>query len=625
MQRLRRAAPWMLGILTASLLFALLFAYATFQYKAGSEDVAILRSFMGFEGGSPALFSLSLHTFFAGLLWALSTLIPSVAWYSVLQLTLLWLSQVVIVKSLAQLSRRRGHTVWPGAFAGAVFLGAYAVFATCRISYAGTGAFAGAAAVAQLASVDFARVRPGGVTGPVAGSGLLLASAYSLGLEALSPALCFWLILLTVKLLVAFGRRGRPWRASRRVFAGVLITALLLGGCIGVRALNMRNYQAENLQHWQRERAQLFDTTDFAQTTTPATLAKIHWSAEELTLFTNGYFIDDTMTTAALHALNAQQTADDAKRTGLETLTQALQAMDAGLWAVPALQLGFLTVLTTALLTILLAAYRRERRVPLVVSVVLALLGSGLLLIYEARTGILPVHATVRVLYPLAAFLNCALFGAMAAPKRPATQPPGVNVESSLPAPDTGSPIGTAAAVPAHAKPRRAGLHRPNPLLLAPLLLTLLLTLGVSSAACHSMVTSLTLTAAQATGAFDENKLATLDAYAAAKPYSLFIYDQTSLTDNRLFPTLPQAPAGNTVPWGGYTAWSPDWLGALAHYGVTALNPALFIRANVLLATADPQPKAELLAHIAAFTGDTVSWTVFDTVGPVHLYRIFAY
>ena len=109
MRRGRTITPWLWGLLIATMLFSALLLFASYQY-IGSDDAPILRSFMGYDGGVPATFNLYLHTAFAWLLYALAMLAPGVAWFSILQLFLLWFSQVVIVKSLAQLARRRG---WP--------------------------------------------------------------------------------------------------------------------------------------------------------------------------------------------------------------------------------------------------------------------------------------------------------------------------------------------------------------------------------------------------------------------------------------------------------------------------------------------------------------------------------
>ena len=107
MRSIRKAAPWLLGVVFASVFFVVLWQTASFYYT-GSDDSPILQAFMGYEGGVPATFHLYTHTVLAWLLWALARVFPGIAWFSVLQVALLWLSAVLLVKSPAQLSRRHG-------------------------------------------------------------------------------------------------------------------------------------------------------------------------------------------------------------------------------------------------------------------------------------------------------------------------------------------------------------------------------------------------------------------------------------------------------------------------------------------------------------------------------------
>ena len=73
-----RRSPWWAGVAAATLLFAALLLFFSFHY-IGNDDVPILRSFMGYEGGVPAHFHLYLHTLLAWALHGLALLFPGVA------------------------------------------------------------------------------------------------------------------------------------------------------------------------------------------------------------------------------------------------------------------------------------------------------------------------------------------------------------------------------------------------------------------------------------------------------------------------------------------------------------------------------------------------------------------
>ncbi len=639
MRRLRSAAPWLLGVLAASLMLSLLFAFASFQYT-GSDDAPILRSFMGYEGGEPATFHLYLHTALAWLLWGLAKLFPGVAWFSIVQLLLLWFSQVVIVKSCAQLSRRHGYTVWPGALAGLLFLLAYAVFITARISYTTTAALLGAAAVAQLCSVDFGRERRGGVFGPIVGSALLLLCAYCLRQISVLPPLCFWLLVLAAKLLATFGKQKRPWAKAKPVLAGALATALLFGAFAAVREADIRLSNTRPLLDWQAERIKLFDYSDFDETTRPETLAQIGWSDSEFTLFTYWYFLDDNMSTDALRTLNAQQAADDAALSVGDRLGATFALVQDCLRQNPAIRYGIWAALSMALAALFMAAFRRERNPWAWLAIVLAVLGGAALLLYLGYSGRLPMRAAASVLYPCAAFLWCAWLGAFAS-----RRPQGLNPNAHAPIDaeeralraqaaaelSTAAPHATAptAETPAQPAPEPPAKQTPRTVRTVS---ALLLVAALIACTWAGVLAGLTMarevrpaTAEEAELSTDVN-MADLDAYALENPDILFIYDLSQLGDHRLFPATPaEGLAGNALFWGGYPARTPGWYQAFAKYGITTFDATLFLRDNVLLASTDPEPWPSLMAHIAEAAGTDVDWEYYDSIGYVNFFRIYTY
>lgn len=619
MQRFRKATPWLLGILIASLLFAALLAFSNYQY-IGSDDTPILRSFMGYEGGEPATFHLYLHTAFAWLLWSLSKLFPGVAWFSILQLTLLWFSQVVIVKSLVQLSLRRGWHAWPGALAGVAFLAAFTVYVTCRISYTTTAAIVGAAAVAQLISVDFAVQRNRSVLGPILGSAALLLCAYCLRQISVLPPLCFWALALGVKLLASFGKHKRPWRLAKPVFTGMLVTALLFGLFAGVRAVDIRLNHAEAFLKWQNERIKLFDYTDYDSTTTPETLQKLGWSDSEFTLFSYWYFMDDNISTAALETLNAQQTADDAGITPADRIAAMGNTVASSLQDNPATGFGFGAALAMAAAA-LFATMLRRKQLWAYLGIVLAVVGGALLLCYLGWTGRLPMRAAMSVLFPMAAYLFAALFGftdaeVTAAPPR-AKHTITVSVADSVePETDAGSTAGAAVDI----------ANRPLPLAVLPMAVSLLVCLwfmlGILSATATSLQPTLDEQGEDALTSSNET-LTDLDTYAAENPDTLFITDLSLVSDHRLFPDTSAGIPGNVMFWGGYPARSPSWYRMLAKYGITELNASIFLRDNVLLASTDPEPWPSLMSYVAEYGGEPVDWDYADSLGYVNFFRIY--
>ena len=99
MKRFARRWPLWAAPLLALAFFLILSRVTYFRYE-NSDDFLIVRAFLGFEGVSPSLPHFHLHPL---LVWALSLLsaaVPGVAWFSVLQLALLWLSAATLCLSL---------------------------------------------------------------------------------------------------------------------------------------------------------------------------------------------------------------------------------------------------------------------------------------------------------------------------------------------------------------------------------------------------------------------------------------------------------------------------------------------------------------------------------------------
>jgi hypothetical protein len=523
-----------------------------------------------------------------------------------------------------------------------LFLLGYTVFITAHISYTTTAALLGAAAVAQLASVDFGRERRGGVFAPIMGSALLLLCAYCLRQISVLPPLCFWLLVLAAKLLTTFGKGRRPWAKARPVLAGALATALLFGTFAAVREADIRLSNARPLLDWQAERIKLFDYSDFDETTTPATLAQIGWSDSEFTLFTYWYFLDDNMSTEALRALNAQQAADDASVTAADRLGATFALVQDCLRQNPAIRYGVWAVLAMALAALGMAALRRERSPWAWLAIVLAVLGGAALLLYLGYSGRLPMRAAASVLYPCAAFLWCAWLGAFAS-----RRPQGLNPNAQAPidaeeralraqaaaelspaAPPAVAPTADVPAPPAPEPPAKPN-HRPRALRAVSALLVL-----AALAACTwaGVLAGLSMagdvrpaTAEEAELSSDVN-MADLDAYALENPDTLFIYDLSQLGDHRLFPATPaEGLAGNAMFWGGYPARTPSWYQAFAKYGITTFDATMFLSDNVLLASTDPEPWPSLMAHIAEAAGTDVDWEYSDSIGYVNFFRIYTY
>ena len=556
MTRFQKLLPWLIGVLIATLLMGTLALTVGLQYT-GNDDAPLLRSTMGYEGGAPATWHLHMHAAFTWLLYGMAKLFPGVVWFSLLQLFLLWLSQVVIVKSLCQLARQKGLPMAAGAAAGAVFLGAFALFFSSRITYTVTAAFCGAAAVLWLASVDFSSGRRQIMRG-VFGSAALLIACYFLRMSAVLPSACFWLLVFGIKFLS---------RRSKHALRALLIVLLVFAVSIGGLLLNIELQGARQDAAWHDSRIALFDYTGFLQPVPDETLHQIGWSRDELTLVENWFFLNDNITADAFQTLKDQQIAAAQPAPGV--FDKAWTAVS-GAFSDSKLRAASWALLLFACA----AALRGNRRTWLLLA--LALLGGAAMLFILGAMGRLNLRAAYTILLPAGAAVFAAFFGADG----------GRKPRWALAVLITALVAGTAFAAVAGVRQLNDTYIPPNPYFTD------------TTSDLH----------------------ADLDEIALMNEDMLIVYDLSLSHDHRLFPNTAEGIPKNLMLWGGWQSHTPSWRRQLAEFGITALDASLFLRDNVLFASTYDQPPAELMRYVAAASDTPVDWTYYEQWGYVNLF-----
>jgi len=374
----KKILPWLAGAVLATLLFAGLAGICTLRYE-NSDDMLFVKGFMGFEGGEPVDFNLYTHTFLAWGLNALSRAVPSVAWFSLFQLGLLWVSAAVTVKALVQLSDRK---IWLGLAAGALYLGAFALFASARLSYTSTAALAGAAAAAQLAACERAQTRRGRI-GETVLAGLLLLGAYSLRQMTALPIGAYLGLVLCWRFFEGKNRRA------------VVVTAVSIASVVlvfaGVREWEIEARGMRDTLKWQQARIELFDYTSFESNIEPALAANSGLTDEQVRLVQQWYFWDADITAEALTALREAYAGVETPGVGSK-LSGFLASNPRYIFALAAL--GVLLVLS------LMSGKRFSQ-----LAALLAVLGGGVMLIYLCWRGRVLSRGLDTVFAPCAAVL----------------------------------------------------------------------------------------------------------------------------------------------------------------------------------------------------------------------------
>ncbi len=578
MKNRAKAAPWIVGILVATALFGVCLLWNTVQYS-GSDDAPILRNYMGFEGGRIETFSMIVHPAMGWLLTGLAKLFPAVAWFSVFQLFFLWFSSVVVVKSFTRCAALHGRSLWVGAAIGTLAVAVGALWISMRISFTTTAAWLGAAAVAQLASVDWAKGGGRAMRRGMALSTALLICCYLLRQVSVLPPLAFWLLGLALAWL---SRRDKGLLKS--ILAGVAVCAALLLALTGARLLEKRLMHVEETYAWNDASALLLDYSDVDQITpTDEALAAVGWTQAEYRMFCYWYFLDGNMTVENMTALYRSTFANAGQPAG-ERLQGAVGLIRNAVRGTPSQAYGILFALTAALLCLALAALRGFTGPFVWLGAIAAPLFGALLLLYLGWEGRLPMRAMLSVTLPMLTLCAWQLCR---------------NLE---PAPGKG--VRNAAAL----------------LLCLPLLCPA--ALGAASAWNESQKALLAL---RHELSVNETYISEdLDTFAAENPDLLIVYDLTLALDTRLFPRVPEPLAGNALFWGGHAARTPGWQAAFERLGVTQMDASIFLQDNVLLASVNAEPLPELCAYMEAQLSRDVDWQYYDSYGSINFFQFFA-
>jgi hypothetical protein len=550
---------WLFGFILATLMFLALAWFGNFRYE-NSDDMLMLKPFMGFEGGIPANFTLYTHTLLAWLLYGLSLAVPGVAWFSVYQLALLYFSAVVLGKSMAQLAQARRYPWLACGLAAAVMLSVFAAFACCRVSYTSTAGLAGAAAVAQQLTAGQSgytnrqRLRAYGL------SLFLLVCAYCLRAVSVLPTLAFSAL---VFLWQWRSRREQPARYFRPLLIALALYVGVFGALAGIRQAEISLRGLQPYIDWQNARIALMDYTDFQTDPAPALAANSGLSASEVELVRQWYFLSSDIDTEALHTMAAAYPS-------LST-ADALGRLLAFFSQNP--RYTAMAVLLT-LLTALCWLGDRKNAPLTAAAATLAWLGAGLLLLYLGLRGRLIGRGVDTVLMPCAA----VLFGFQLLQKPPA------------------------------GRVRRAAL-----------LAMVCLSVVVSGYALR--ITAHAVTRRQDTTS--QQREAELETYALQNPDLLVVRDTALLRDTRLFPSVSAGLPTNIALWGDWGCRTPSWNRQLALLGLDAdhLTATDWVSDRIIFAAADPSGTADLLAYLTDALGSPVEAVPCGESGTLRFYR----
>ena len=570
----KRLAPWGLALSMTLLFFAGIWATQYFRFE-NSDDILLVKGFLGYEGGVPSGFSAYVHPFFTRPLQWISMAVPGVAWFSWLQLFLLFWANVVLCKAFLQLSGKGFcGSLW-GMGAGGMYLAVFSLFLSCRLNFTTTAALLGAASVAQLlrqAKAGMKRTPPGARVGASSCPLPCLPAPTACAAQRRCP-LAFWAASLLVYGGVKEAARGAAFpRKALLLGLGVclgVMASLPIARLAEARLLGLGNTALERrptrLMDYQEE---AFDLAGDGE------LQEIGWSRAELELVREWYFMDGNITTEALERL-ARLPGQGAGSGVLPPLLSAFGVVGAFFAAHSAYLFsgGLLLLLWAAAVWRALAGAEKEppRAWGSLGAVVLAL---GMLL-YLGMGGRFLGRAVDSVWLPAGAIL-------------------------------------LALALPRDRRKEASPCKRA--------LAAALCVLCVGLAAGNFAVTWRQLKARP--DQVSPMRQAQLEAYGLAHPDKLFLYTPNHLRETLLFPDTSRGVPHNLMIWGDWYCRTPSWYGQLARFGIDgpSFSARDFLRDQVVFVSASQELPPALLPYLREHRED-VKAVLIDVAGDLHFFQ----
>ena len=564
MHRNSARSCWLWGAGITALLWGFLLCFSDI-YFAANDDQFILRAMTGFQpGGTPDFHPFLLGFYVYPLRW-LQRFFPGVAWYSLLELLLLALALTVILKSLLQCWLRAGRRLRTGLLLCAGYAALYGSNYLARVTFTVTGAMLGAAAVAQILSIDCQSASDRSLLRAMTLAILLLILCYGLRQLSLVPVLGYCGIAFLLRFCSFFGFGKQTKRSARPMLVAAGLALLILGGLFAGRALEIRLKQKQDALQWQQARSQVLDYINLKSLPSEA-LESVGWTDEQRILLDKWNTMDEAISTEALRSVRKNWYNS-------ETTTTAGAAIEdlrcRSPWFVRTM-----VVLFGLGLFALFCAFRNRRENPWLP---LALLMTGLLCFlffcYLALKGRLPYRAVTVALLPAAAMVFCLL--------------------GECP-------------LPTARKGWRAALG---------------ILLAVSMAA---PLPALLGAVRRRRSPWDYNAHADMDAQALTHPDLLLIYSTELVNDMRMFPDTSQGVPQNLTFWGGWSRGSDEYNAKLAAFGLDGehFTAADWLRPALRFISLKEAPDEALLAYLRSELGP-VEWEAEKVSAGLYFFRFF--
>ena len=296
----KRGLCWGIAALMTAAMMVFVLTCTDVQY-ATNDDAGMLRAFMGYETGEPAHFHVFIHGLLAWPLCWVSNLFPGLPWFSYLQMAFLALSSLVIAKSIMQCFVNRKKPLWLGAVLAAAFLLTLCMKYITKLTFTQTAAMLGAAAAAQLLSIEHDR-GAGRVIIGMMGALALVCLSYALRQSALLPMLGFCGLICVFIVWEHYGLGKWARRSIKPMVISLVVIALAVGGMLGWRTAELSTPEAQEYLAWQESNTEIMDYIGIFNVPQEA-FDLVGWDQAQINMAKSWCFLDPAISTEAFQTM----------------------------------------------------------------------------------------------------------------------------------------------------------------------------------------------------------------------------------------------------------------------------------------------------------------------------------
>jgi len=555
---------WLIGTGISSALWIFLYFFADI-YFAANDDQFLLRTFTGAAPGGAPTFHAFVSGIFAYPLSWLNRLFPNIAWFSIIQIGLMWLSTAIITKSIILCFERTAqrYALRKGITSALSFDLLFLFYLCARPTFTTTAVSLGTAAIGQLLSMDCRQITTRRFTISVCISFLLMILCFGLRQMAFFSAFPFWILALLYLLFSQFGLGKAQKRNPRPLL--ICMLAMVLAACIlmGSRLMEVFWGGQYDSMNWGTMRSNVLDYL-VLESISDETRTAVGWSDTQVSLLDNWYTMEETISTEAFeYVYEHENTPEHRFSPGAAVLDFRT------LSPLIALSLILLFIIGTGCL---IGLALRRKGLWTFLTLMCAAGGCLVMLIYLTLQGRLPYRAVLVPVLPAAVFVFCLM---------PDCLPDKRWFQSAF------------------------------------------FALLIVCTAVYIIPTAWNVKRQESP--WDYNTHAAMDEIALSNPDLLFIYSNELVNDLRPFPDFSNGVPTNLMFWGGWQRGSPEYIARMEAFGLESehFNPEDWLRPNLRYLTLEEEPHPLLVLHLREKLGESLCWEQTKMDIALYAYRFY--